>query len=49
MTENRDPYASWLKPWDFVADDGIEVIGRCLVVEDTMYATLITMNHADGL
>ena len=49
MTENRDPYDSWLKTWDFVADDGIELFGRCLFVEDTMYATLVTINSADGL
>ena len=47
--ENRDLYARWLKPWDFVADDGREVIGICIVVEATIGALLGKITHYSGL
>ena len=40
--KNRDPYARWFKPRYFVADGGKELIGRCVVAEDTMDSPLVT-------
>ena len=49
LTENRDPDARWLKLEDFVANVGIEVIVRFVVVENTMYALLFTITRDSGL
>ena len=49
LTEDRDTYARWLKPWDFVEDGGRQGIVRCVVVEDTMDAPLGTITRAAGL
>ena len=41
---NRDPDDRWLKPWDFVSEGGRELMGRCVVVEDTVDALLIKIS-----
>ena len=46
--ENRDSDARWLKPWYFLADGGKELIVGCVVSEDIMDASLVTITRAAG-